>query len=119
MNYIQEALSKRRTLLKARADLSEELDRSLALQSLWLEVFDNGQATAKMSGSIHSPAEFWFIIRNGLGEERTFPFWEIPPILIDYHLARLLLTIDPRKHGADTADRIKRMRWELDNSDRM
>jgi hypothetical protein len=119
MNLCREALDKRRTLLKRRADLTEELDRSLAIQELWPRAFDHGPVSGKMSGSIHGPADFWFIIKNGLGEERAFPFWTIPLVLIDYHLARLLQTIDPRRHGANTAERICRMRRELDNAGRM
>jgi len=119
VNLYREALEKRRTLLKQRATLEDELDRSLAIQDLWPAAFDHGSASSRMSGSIHSSAEFLFIIKNGLGEERSFPFWTIPLSLIDYHLSRLLQTIDPRRHGEDTADRIRRMRRELDSAGRV
>jgi hypothetical protein len=121
MNLYRETLDKSRTLTKKRESLQQELDLSLSLMELWPEAFSHGSAFGRMSGSIHSPAEFWFIIKNGVGAERSFPFWKIPIALIDYHLAKLYEKIKANHAltGSDVTGRIERMRGQLDNSGRL
>ena len=86
-----ELTAKLHELHKRRGELIRELDRSRALKSLWMEVFNHGGAKSHWAGLTHNPSGVGgkqpehklheFIVTNGLGESRTFSFNEVPKLL--------------------------------------
>ena len=73
---------------QARA-LTKKLDRSIALEYLWPEVFDNGRARGYWLGTqpnyvapdlpLHREHEY--IITDGKGDKRYFKFDDVPELL--------------------------------------
>ena len=63
-----------------RERLIEQLRNSYALELLWPEVFDHGRASSVlvMRGDYKSGV---LKVRNGAGEERSFPLEDVPEIL--------------------------------------
>ena len=84
-------------LVSEQVHLVEQLDKSLALKSLWNEVFDHGGATSRWSGNPKDPDKMRklkmcklkrehtddesLIITNGLGDTREFFYEKVPAIL--------------------------------------
>jgi len=79
-----------------RNELIQKLDQSLAIQKLWPECFSLGRVSSSMSHSGISydidPISFlkqaMFTIHIDNGDERTFSLYDIPIVLILFHLER-------------------------------
>lgn len=76
-------------LVKKQSELIRGLDRSMALEVLWPEVFNHGSASSYWLGKVHSrgglphPLHFHheFVVTNGLKEKRYFSYHDVPVIL--------------------------------------
>ena len=71
--------------------LMKKLDRSMAIESLWPEVFDHGRASTYWFGKAHAQfrrlardpihMHHEFVMTNGNGEKRMFKYDDVPEVL--------------------------------------
>lgn len=67
-----------RDLHEKRGKLFDELEESLALRTIWPEVFDHGQVKCRIDGFLIAPAKAKLIIENGIGETRKLLLKDAP-----------------------------------------
>ncbi len=89
---VQETLARVRDRHKERGKLFDELEESLALTTLWPEVFDHGQISTRIDGVLSSPSKAKIIITNGVGEVRKIFLKDAPRVL----RKRLIKTFAPK-----------------------
>ena len=83
-----ESLEHLQQLEARKAELYDELHRSLLIQQLWPEAFDHGTVSSAWMGPREEPyrhhinrrhLERWRLrVTNGAGEQREFPLAEVP-----------------------------------------
>lgn len=64
-----------------KARLMRKLKRSFAIQQLWPDAFAHGGVTSRLVTCMGKPTQL--LIRNALGEERSFKGADVPAILLD------------------------------------
>ncbi len=96
-------------LREKQAGLYHELDRSLALKSLWPEVFEHGKAGSQWLGRHQDPRALVLRVFNGADprEWRDFPGLEVPEVLWTYGDIRDSLTryLERQKKNAAIQER--------------
>lgn len=74
------SLKRARELASQRVALIDELDRSLALQALWPEVFAAGRASSTWLSSYGN--EPVLVVTDGNGEQRRFKDSQVPACIM-------------------------------------
>ena len=74
-------ISQQVELLEQQRDLYAKLERSVALQNLWPEVFDHGPASVAVVKCASVTRTDYLRVRDGQGEERCWPLEEVPTVL--------------------------------------
>ena len=92
-----ELMARLRDSGERRSGLIDELERSMAVQSLWPEVFDAGGVTIAVQlkpvgRDVNRPRVMRYqvsmVVKNKSGEERRFNFEDLPTILQDACIAQ-------------------------------
>lgn len=78
---VQEKLSTIEQKEQEKKVLYQNLNRSLAIQELWKEAFDNGTVSTFFHGNSYK--QIYWTIKRSDGEERTFKLQDLPPVLKD------------------------------------